>query len=635
MSTEPEKNPEDGLTLSEPKLKGVRAHLGWIWSYWGGHKSIIAILVLLTLVSTAVAVFYPLALRWVLDRLGEMLAGEGASGEIGMVLLVLVATAFGRFLAGFYPATRALMNLWLDRDIREDVFAEIMKKDYRFNNTFRTGDVVTRLTDDIYEFPKISWFGCSGIFRAVESSSKLIFCLAVMMTLNWKLTLLSIIPLPFMMWFFYSLRHKIRHYVQGSQRAISKTNNLLEAAFSGIRIVKAFRAEEGQKTRLGGLMKERRGIFLNLMKLQTVLWSLDTLASRLGQMIVIAVGGFMVINNEMTIGTLFAFFVFLDMLAHPMMDLPHLFMTAQQAFVSVDRVEEIRNFPVTVTRHSGSRMGEVSQIAFEDVSFSYDGSRDSVAGVSFQVQAGERVAVVGPVASGKSTLLKLMAGILEPSQGRVVINGRPLSDWDWDTYKTLLGYVPQEGVLFSKSIRENVVFGRAVPGESREPRAEDEAEARDDAADAWANRWLSVAQMQDDLAELPEGMDTIVGQKGSLVSGGQKQRIAIARALAGQPQLLLFDDCTAALDARNEDRFWSQLDEELGDCTCFIVSHRLATIRRADRILVLEDGQLVDKGTHEDLAERCETYREFLRTERRKAQLKADASDEPLPAQAG
>jgi ATP-binding cassette subfamily B protein len=223
-----------------------------------------------------------------------------------------------------------------------------------------------------------------------------------------------------------------------------------------------------------------------------------------------------------------------------------------------------------------------------------------------------------------------------------VINGRPLSDWDWDTYKTLLGYVPQEGVLFSKSIRENVVFGRAVPGEFREPRAEDEAEARengtdarDDAADAWANRWLSVAQMEDDLAELPEGVDTIVGQKGSLVSGGQKQRIAIARALAGRPQLLLFDDCTAALDARNEDRFWSQLDEELGACTCFIVSHRLATIRRADRILVLEDGQLVDEGTHEDLAERCETYREFLRTERRKAQLKADASDEPLPVPAG
>ncbi len=636
-------------TGGEPRLKGVKAHLRWIWGYWRGHESIVIILAVLTLISTAVAVAYPLVFRWIIDRLAEGFGQSGEVDKIGTVLLVLAMIAFGRFVAGFYPATRALMNLRLDRDIREEVFGRLMKKDYRFNNAFRTGDVVTRLTDDIYEFPKISWFGCSGIFRAVESSSKLLFCLAVMMSMNWKLTLVSVVPLPIMMWFFYSLRHKIREYVHGSQRAISKTNDLLEAVFSGIRIVKAFRAEEGQANRLAAIMKDRRRIFLGLMKLQAVLWSLDTLASRLGQMIVIAVGGFMVIKGDMTIGTLFAFYVFLDMLAHPMMDLPHLFMTAQQAFVSIDRVEEIRSFPITVTHPTGARLKEIHEIAFDRVSFSYDESRKSVSKATFRVPAGARVAVVGPVASGKSTLLKLIAGILVPQEGRVLINGRSFDEWDWNIYRQFLGYVPQEGVLFSKSIRENVLFGRPAPegwspeekGDARPVGARPSdaggqgAPAPDGTTESWAQQCLSVAQMDTDLTELPDGINTMVGQKGSLVSGGQKQRIAIARALAGRPQLLLLDDCTAALDARNEDLFWAQLDEELAGCTCFIVSHRLATIRRADRILVLEDGLLVDEGTHEELALRCETYREFLSTERRKAHLKADTAGEPVPTPAG
>ncbi|MBD3336667.1 MAG: hypothetical protein GF355_14235, partial [Candidatus Eisenbacteria bacterium] len=316
-----------------PSLGGVRAHLSWLWGYWRPHKRILVALIFLTLVSTAVAVAYPLVFRWVIDRFNATVGSGGAALQLGRVMLVLGFITLGRVIAGLYPATRALQNLRLDKGIREDVFGYLMRKDYRFNNAFRTGDVVTRLTDDIYEFPKISWFGCSGIFRAVESGSKMLFCLVAMIGLNWKLTLVSVVPLPIMMWVFYSLRHRLRIHVQSTQRSISRTNDLLEAAFSGIRIVKAFRAEQGQRKRLAELMRERRGHFLGLMKVQVILWSLDTLASRIGQMIVIAVGGFMVLRGEMTIGTLFAFYVFLDMLTYPMMDLPHLLMTGQQAFV--------------------------------------------------------------------------------------------------------------------------------------------------------------------------------------------------------------------------------------------------------------------------------------------------------------
>ena len=582
--------------------------IAWLWHYWKPHRRVLVFLFFFTLVSTGVAVGYPLVLRWVLDRLSHTLSAAGQRAEIGQVLLLLAAILVGRFIATFYPAARAMMNLRLEVGIREDVFGRLMKKDHRFNARFRTGDVVTRLTDDIAEFPKVAWFGCSGIFRAVESASKLVFCLAAMALLNHKLALVAIVPIPVMMWIFYSLRHRIRYYMRETQQSISKTNDMLEAAFSGIRIVKAFRAEEGQRRRLSAIMAERVRLFFGLIRLQALVNSLDTTASRIGQMIVLAVGGYMVMRGETTIGTLYAFYVYLDLLTQPMMDIPFLFMAGQQAFVSIDRIEEIRSFPAAPPQRGADALDEVREIAFDDVTFGYEDGREILSGVSVRVPAGGKIALVGPVASGKSTALKLLAGMLEPTRGRVLVNGRDLRAWDAASYRARIGYVPQEGVLFSKSVAENVAFGRPAP-----------AQAGSD--EDWVRRCLAVAQMGDDLAQFPEGVATMVGQKGGLVSGGQKQRVAIARALAGQPRVLLLDDCTAALDARNEDRFWKELDRHLANNTCFIVSHRLATIRRADRILVFDGGRLIDHGSHAELSARCATYQEFLQIERAKAHL--------------
>jgi len=601
-----------------PKLS-FKEHVQWIWRYWRPHRHILVFMLFFTLLSTTVAVAYPLVFRWVIDQVSGMFEVGGESEGIRDVMLMLGAIALAHFVSRLYPAARAMVNARLERDIRDNVFGFLMRKDYHFNNTFRTGDVVTRLTDDIAEFPKVAWFSCSGIFRALESSSKLLFCLGAMIIMSWKLTALAVIPLPIMMWVFYTLRHRMRFYMEESQKSVSKTNNLLESAFTGIRIVKAFSAEHAQESRLAGILKERVDILYGLVKLQTILWSLDEFASRLGQMVVIAYGGFLVISGELSIGTLFAFYVYLDMLTHPMMDIPFLFMTGQQAFVSIDRVEEIRGFPVTEPRPSGEPFDGIDEIAFDGVSFSYDGSRCNVDDVSFTITAGHRVALVGPVACGKSTVLKLIAGIIGAQGGRILINGKPLSESDWESYRKLVGYVPQEALLFSKSIGENVLFGRKAP--SGGAADEDDGGSGESRDAAWVEECLSVAQMDDDLKTLPSGIETVVGQKGSLVSGGQKQRIAIARALAGQPQVLLLDDCTAALDARNEDRFWSRLDAGGDRRITFVVSHRLATIRRADTILVFDDGKLTDHGCHDELVERSETYREFLQTEQRKAHL--------------
>jgi len=587
-----------------------RQHIAWLSAYWKPHRRFLIFLFLFTLVSSAVAIAYPLVFRQVIDGIYKSLdKAHPDSRLLNRLLGILALIAAGRFIAGFYPSFRAWMNLKLEKDVRGRVFGSLLEKDYSFFGKFRTGDLVTRLTDDIAEYPRIAWFGCSGVFRFVDSASKFIFCVGTMLFLDVRLALLAMIPVPVMLLIVYRARHALGATYRRQQEAVSRTNNQIESAFAGIRIVKAFNAEAGQEQRLAGVLEERIGIQLKLAKLSVFLFSMDNIASRLGQVVVLLFGGYLVLANQLTVGTLYAFYVYLDMLIHPMMDLPNLFVTARQAFVSIDREEEVLGAPVVVTRGGATPLaGPIERIEISNACFRYrEELMPALAGVSCVVRRGERIAVVGPVASGKSTLLRMVAGLLPAQEGIYAINGRPFATWDWPSIRARIGYVPQESLLFSETIAENVAFGRPIDG-------------------AWVGRCLEVAQMGPELAVMKDGIETQLGQRGTLVSGGQKQRVAIARALAGRPDILLLDDCTASLDARNEDLFWSALDDSFPAMTVLLVSHRLATIRRADRILVLERGRLIDSGTHAELAARCDVYREFLQTQKKRSHLAGEGT---------
>ncbi len=590
----------------------TREHAAWLAAYWRPHRRFLIFLFLFTLVSSAVAIAYPLVFRKVIDGVYSVLETKRPEDtRLFRLIGVLALIALGRLVAGFYPGFRAWMNLKLERGVRERVFGSILEKDYTFFGKFRTGDLVTRLTDDIAEYPRISWFGCSGIFRFVDSLSKFVFCVAAMLFLDTKLALLAMIPVPFMLYVFYMARQELGATYKKQQEAVSRTNNTIEAAFSGIRIVKAFNADGGQENRLGAILNERIGIQLKLAKLIVLVHEMDNIASRIGQVVVLSLGGLAVLDGKLSVGTLYAFYVYLDMLIYPMMDLPNLFVTAKQAFISIDREEEILRHPAVVRRRGpGGAGGSVSDLVLENVSFRYrDDLPPALERISFRVGKGQKIAVVGPVASGKSTLLKLIAGLLPAQEGRFSVNDIPLDEWNWEAYRARIGYVPQESHLFSETVEENVAFGRASEPE-------------------WVMDCLRIAQMGPDLAQMKEGIATRLGQRGALVSGGQKQRIAIARALAGKPDLLLLDDCTASLDARNEDLFWAGMIVGFPDAMTFVVSHRLATIRRADRILVLDHGRLIDQGTHHELAGRCDVYRAFLLTEAKKRHLEEDPDRE-------
>jgi ATP-binding cassette subfamily B protein len=610
-------------------------HMRWIWRFWQPHQGWLWLLALMTLLSSGVTLAYPLVFRRIIDMVQaahDSGGGDALVDQRWQLIGLLAVVGVLRSLANMYPGARAVVNSKLEMDVREHYFGEVLGKNQRFFQRFRTGDLVTRLTDDIGGFPKIAWFCCSGIFRAVESVGKFVFCMAFMLHMNWKLALISTIPLPIMLTLFYRVRRALSKRSLERQQMISTTNETLEAAFSGIRILKAFNGESGQAAHFADILKQRIGVELAVTKLWIGMRSLFEGVQYFGLPVVLLAGGYMVIHEEMSFGTLYAFYWYQTLLLQPLLDIPNLFVTARQAYVCIDREIEIEETEPLAGR-AGALAGEVmttsggvsvsalnsveskdntnvpasltgeasplriNSLELSNVTFCYDpGLPNSVENVTLALRAGEKAAIVGAVGSGKTTLLKLAAGILKPTAGEVLINGVPYAQLDRHDLLPRIGYIPQEANLFSETVAENVSFGRDLP--------------RDEVQDA-----LSMAQVYEEMQRLPSGLDQVLGQRGLTVSGGQKQRLAIARALAGKPDLLLMDDVTASLDAENERRFWEMLEASLPDVMCLIVTHRLATARKADTVYMIEDGRLVGQGSHADLVRTCEPYRQFLTRE--------------------
>lgn len=610
-------------------------YLRWIARFWHPHRHWIWILFALTLISSAFALIFPYLLRIAIDTAAQIAGetgrtlenyptfirplidrvdswfGDSDRAHVGettwKVVLLLGIVGILRSLSHLYPGFRAMINAKLSMDIRRHHFGLIIDKGYKFFLKFRTGDLVTRLTDDIEGWQKIAWFSCSGIFRALESTSKFIFCIAFMLMMNWKLALISIAPLPVMLFIFYRVRLKLTEVALQRQNMISSTNDALEAAFSGVRIIKAFSGEEGQSRSFRKLLDERIAVELRFQKLWFLVWNMYGATTSVGQLIVIVLGGSMVINNTLSVGEFYAFYVYLGMLLQPLIDIPLLFVSSRTAFACIDREIEIETSPGGTEDIFIGKKPTPDYESFEirNASFQYsDDATPVIENINISLKKGEKAAIVGSVGSGKSTLVKIAAGLYPPTDGKILYNGQPLNEYNIDSFRRRVGYIPQEANLFSESVKDNISFGRNI----------DENRITDS---------LAHAQVLEEMKKLPDGLNQILGQKGLTVSGGQKQRLAIARALAGNPDILLMDDCTSALDAENERRFWDMFAERFPNASCLIVTHRLATARQADVIYVMDDGKIVGKGTHAELLETCDEYRNFLSKEELRAALRA------------
>lgn len=587
-------------------------YIKWIAKQYASHKSMIMLLIFLTALSTVVAVLFPIVFKHIIDSVVEGLE-KYQTGKITMdeavqdrnrMMLLLLAMGLGPVFAGIYPYFRAKMNVRFEMFFREKVFSEILSKNYKFFLRFRTGDLVTRLTEDIKTWPPgLAWLCCSGIFRALTSFSVILFCLIAMLLLNWQLALIACVPLPIMLMIFMKLESRFNDRFKEMQEGMSESNDFLEASYSGIKIINSFNSQLPQQRSFSEHMKKRIGQEIEVDTLWGYFLMFFEFLNYIGELLVLIFGGYLVITGNLSLGSYYAFFSYLGMIIYPLMDIPMLLVTLTQACVAIDRLEQITQAEESIDNSdtkndTKTNLDGINEIELEKVSFSYTqekGNSDNEFGfnsINLKVIKGEKIAITGQIGSGKTTLLNIISGVIEPDSGTVKINGLDIKSLNQKSVLEKIGYIQQEPVIFSETITTNIDFWRSY-------------------SQSVIESCSKLAQFHPEIAAFPAGYLENVGQRGVTLSGGQRQRLSIARALAGNPDVLLMDDITSSLDASNEQRLWQELELNYGKITCIIVTHRISTAMMADRIVVLNNGTIEAEGTHEQLIKTSKTYRKL------------------------
>lgn len=573
-------------------------YIRWFWRFYKGHKRALILMMTFPFLTSTLYVAQPLLLKNAVDllesgttkaislpyvsRLIESVAGSSIPNYVLlMILLGIVAVMAHIILVGH----RAYMNIKLEWEFRQETFKSITTKGPDFFNKFGTGDLVTRLTDDVGH-EKLAWFACSGIFRFYEALTLIMFSLIMMLSINPMLTLWTAGPLPLLIFIYMKSSTILDKRFDFLQKKISTVNDTMEACFSGIRVIKAYCREKDQEKRFGGVADNRQAAEIAAVKSHTVIESLWMYIWQLGIVIILLAGGYYVIEGTLSIGEFVAFDSYVLFMIYPMFDVGNFLVKGLRAAVSIKRLIELEDHPEMVDLEEGNQPVSAPQgrVEFENVSFHFPGmEREILDDLTFTAEPGERVALVGKVGSGKSWAARLVPKLVNPTSGRITLDGIDLREYNIGDLRNIIGYVPQEPILFSDTIENNVRFGREG--------------INDDTLD-WA---IEVSQLKEELDAFPKGLQTRIGVRGVSISGGQKQRVALARALVGKPRILILDDCTSALDAKTEAVLWDRLHEVMPDLTCFIISHRPATLEKADKIIVLDEGRVVETGGHIDL----------------------------------
>jgi ATP-binding cassette subfamily B protein len=588
-------------------IRTTPRHARWIAAHWRPYRREVPILVALTLTNAVIVVIQPLFIKRVVEGI-ERAAGKEpiVEGVVGLALL-----GIGRFLLYvFLQGSRARLNLRFDFGVRLRAFENVLRMGPSFFVRFRVGDVVTRLTDDVSD--KLSWYMCSGLLRTLEALVLIVFGVAMMIRLNPKLTLYTAGPLPILIALFILTATRLHKRYEAVQASISRLNESLENCFSGIRVVKAFAGERYQQGLVHRAIDAQRTAELRAVRWQSII---DSLYGHIWQFAIIGVllaGGGMVMRKEITLGELAAFEAYVLLLVWPMFDAGQFLVRGRLSAVSIDRIAELEGQTPEVsevgdeaplaTRPDGPIPVEPAAaheslpcpVRFTEVSYVFSGATEpALSRVSFEALPATMTALVGEIGSGKSTLLTLVPRLVDPTSGSVSVASKSVRDWAPGDLRRQLGYVTQEAILFSTTVDENIRLGR--PWVS-------------DGDVDWA---IGVVGLRDEVESWPAGLGTAVGPRGLRLSGGQKQRVALARALAGRPSVLLLDDCTASLDAEKEAEVWDAILKTLPACTTLVVSHRPATLERADQILVLERGRVIEQGSFTTLDRPRSRFREL------------------------
>ncbi|HET9120263.1 MAG TPA: ABC transporter ATP-binding protein [Solirubrobacterales bacterium] len=504
---------------------------------------------------------------------------------LGAGLLRLLLTVGRRLIAG-------KVSLAVEFDLRQVFYEHLQKLELGFFDTQQTGQLMSRATVDLQS---IRFFLGYGLIWVSQSALTILFAAVAMFVLDPVLALLALAPVPFLVATATRYSRRNRPAEQEVQQRIGEVTAGAEESISGIRIVKAF-AREGHM--LDRFRHSVNRVFEQSMvstRLQAFYTPLMGFLPNIGLAAVLLVGGLQVIHGSTSVGHLTAFYAYVVLLSGPVRWLGMSLSMAQRAVASGNRMFEILDRePSMQSAPDAPPLPEGrGQVSLQRVTLRYDGAEPALTGIDLEVEPGRTVALVGPTAAGKTSLVGLLARLYDPSEGRVVIDGADIKDVDLASLRREIAFVADDSFLFSDTVSGNIAYARP--------------EATQEQIEEAAKR----AQAHDFITKLPDSYDTVIGERGLTLSGGQRQRIAIARALVAEPRILILDDATSSVDARTEAQIKEGLREAMEGRTTFIVAHRLSTISLADEIVVMDRGRIVDRGAHEELLERCPLYEEI------------------------
>ena len=504
---------------------------------------------------------------------------------LGAGVLRLALTVGRRLIAG-------KVSLAVEFDLRQVFYQHLQKLELGFFDTQQTGQLMSRATVDLQS---IRFFLGYGLIWVSQSALTILFAAVAMFILDPLLALLALAPVPFLVATATRYSRRNRPAEQEVQQRIGEVTASAEESISGIRIVKAFARERHMLDRFRHSVNRVFEQSMVSARLQAFYTPLMGFLPNLGLAAVLLVGGLQVMHGQTSVGHLTAFYLYVVMLAGPVRWLGMSLSMAQRATASGNRMFEILDRePSMKTPPDAPPLPEgKGQVSLQRVTLRYDGSDPALTGIDLEVDPGRIIALVGPTASGKTSLVGLLARLYDPSEGKVVIDGADIKDVDLASLRREIAFVADDSFLFSDTVAGNIAY------------------ARPDVTQEQIEEAAKKAQAHDFITRLPDGYETVVGERGLTLSGGQRQRVAIARALLAEPRILILDDATSSVDARTEAAIKQGLREAMKGRTTFIVAHRLSTISLADEIVVLDHGRVVDRGTHEALLERCPLYEEI------------------------
>ncbi len=508
------------------------------------------------------------------------------------ILLIIATTIVAGVLTFLMRQSLIVMSRYVEFDLKNEVFRQYELLSQSFYKQNRTGDLMNRISEDV---GKVRMYVGPAVMYTINTFIRFSIVIVYMYNVSPLLTLYTLLPLPLLSYAIYKLSVEINKRSTIFQQNLSEVSTFSQEIFSGIRVIKAYSLERQHETNMIDLAGQSKTKSMDLAKVQSLFGPLMIALIGISNLVVIYFGGMMYINGTITsIGVIAEFILYVNMLTWPVASLGWISSMVQEAEASQKRINEFLKIEPSIRNNNNEACNIQGSIEFKDVTFTYDDTNiQALTKISFKVKKGETLAILGKTGSGKSTILQLISRLYDVDSGVVSIDGKDVRNLNLDNLRDSIGMVPQDAFLFSDSIKNNIKFGK------------------EDATDDEVIAAAKIAHVDHNIQDFELKYETVLGERGITLSGGQKQRVSIARAVIKDPAILLLDDCLSAVDTDTEEAILNNLKEYCSDKTTILISHRVSSAKNADIILILDDGKILQQGSHNQLINIDGYYKEL------------------------